>query len=502
MEIAEQILQAVRKARPDASAVVEPESLVVADGVTYALVVTGGEPALCVAGSEGAAKGFQETTAISVPGMTVAMCPLAHANAVELHRRLPFTAPSPVGRGRATIGLGDRLGLAGRGHIRAVRGFRVSPVLAQQSVRELTLTSRCFADVLDSSTWAVFAEGYRLPWGADGDHLKSEDKVRESLEAGFTMITADVSDSLGIRFAAASDAELAEAYGKLDAGYRKEIEGRYLAHPFALAPGGEIRFDAVQLQRAALIYGEAIRHAARLYRTAEEARGAGAFDFELSIDETDTPTTPQAHLFMAMEARRIGIAFTSLAPRFVGEFQKGIDYIGDVPEFERSFSAHAAVATTLGYRISVHSGSDKFAVFPAVGRLSGGRFHVKTAGTSWLESLRVVAAADPQLFRELYTGALCGYTKARKLYHVTPDLSTLPAAEDTARITKALLDDVNARRVLHIAYGELLAVPRLKERLFALLRREAGAYSSALQAHIGRHLSLLGVERAEGECPP
>ena len=189
-------------------------------------------------------------------------------------------------------------------------------------------------------------------------------------------------------------------------------------------------------------------------------KGEGRFDFELSIDETATPTTPQAHVFMARESSRRGVAISSLAPRFVGEFQKGIDYIGDVGEFEASFAVHAALCRSLGHRISVHSGSDKFSVFPAIGRLSRGRFHVKTAGTSWLEALRVVAAADPALFRDLYAHARRTYDNARKLYHVTPDLSRLPdPAGLPAAAAAALLDDRDARQVLHITYGEMLAVP-------------------------------------------
>jgi hypothetical protein len=198
---------------------------------------------------------------------------------------------------------------------------------------------------------------------------------------------------------------------------------------------------------------------------------------------------------MGLESQRIGISLSSLAPRFVGEFQKAIDYIGAVREFEQSFAVHAEIASTLGYRISVHSGSDKFSVFPAIGRLSRGRFHIKTAGTSWLEALRVVAAKEPALFRDLYVVALERYGHARALYHVTPDLTALPApAEVSSRTAPSLLDDVNARRVLHITYGEILGVPGLRERLFRLLRANGEGYELMLEHHIGRHLELLGLQ--------
>jgi hypothetical protein len=308
------------------------------------------------------------------------------------------------------------------------------------------------------------------------------------------MITADVSDFIRGEWAAKSDAEALAQWQTLDAGLRRGLEERYLRSAFPLDTGEAVRFTPAELARTALVYGEAVEHAARLYRAGVAERGAGRFDFELSIDETATPTTPQAHLFMARESSRRGVAISSLAPRFVGEFQKAIDYLGDVAEFERSFAAHAALCRSLGHRISVHSGSDKFAVFPAIGRLSRGRFHVKTAGTSWLEALRVVAAADPALFRDLYACARRTYDNARKLYHVTPDLSRLPdPAGLPAAAAGALLDDPDARRVLHITYGEMLAVPALKDRLFAVLAGSADAYAAALERHIGRHLAALGL---------
>src|SRR5512146_2581255 len=139
-----EIFEAVRRLTQDASASVADGSVVTDGGVTYAFVEAAAGAGLFVSGKKGAARGFtvaQETAAGGAVG-TAALCPLTAANAAELRKRLPFTAPSPVGKLKVTMGLGDRLGLAGRGHIRAVRPYKVSPVLAQQSVRELTLTRR------------------------------------------------------------------------------------------------------------------------------------------------------------------------------------------------------------------------------------------------------------------------------------------------------------------------------------------------------------------------
>jgi len=471
-----------------------PRSPVEHDGAVFALAASADGPRLLVAGPDGAVRGFEVAERFGSGANLVHVCPTSHASADRLRAVLPNAAPSPLASRDTTFGTGDRLGLAGPGHLAAFRRFAASPVLAQQSLRELTLTSRTYEEVLDASTWAVLREGWREPWGADGDHLKTEEWVRRALAIGYTMITADVSDFIRGEWAARSDAEALAQWKTLEAGLRRGLEDRYLGAATPLDTGEAVRFAPAELARTVLVYGEAVEHAARLYRACAAEKGEGRFDFELSIDETATPTTPQAHVFMAREASRRGVVVSSLAPRFVGEFQKGIDYIGDVKEFERSFSVHAALCRALGHRISVHSGSDKFSVFPIIGRLSRGRFHVKTAGTSWLEALRVVAAADPGLFRDLYAHGRRTYDSARKLYHVTPDLSRLPeAASLPTAAAAALLDDRDARQVLHITYGEMLGVPDLKRRLFELLGAAADGYAAALERHIGRHLAALGV---------
>jgi hypothetical protein len=420
-------------------------------------------------------------------GAVLLIGPLNHANARALRRALPFTAPSPLAGRDVTFGLGDRLGLAGPGHLRAVRRFRASPVLAQQSVRELDLTGRSYEQVLDAATWAVFQEGFEEPWGADGDHLKTEDWVRRALGIGFTMITADVSDHIR------SEHEEG-AYTALPADYRRRIEDLYLPWSLQLDTGAGIRFSRGTLERAALVYREAIERCARLYRAAVEVRGEGGFDFELSVDETSTPTTPEAHAFVALEARAAGVALSSLAPRFVGEFQKGIDYVGDPAELERTLAVHAALARALGHRLSLHSGSDKFAAFPMVGRLTRGRFHLKTAGTSWLEAGRVIARREPALYRRLHAAALQRFAAARRYYHVSTNLDNVPPLDGLQDAElPGLFDNPDARQLVHITYGELLRDAELGPAFFAGLERHLEEYWAALEAHIGRHLRALGV---------
>jgi hypothetical protein len=240
------------------------------------------------------------------------------------------------------------------------------------------------------------------------------------------------------------------------------------------------------------IYGDAARFAVRIYN--ELLRGRDV-DFELSIDETAASTSPEAHRYVALELKKAGVTPTSLAPRFCGEFQKGIDYRGDLRAFEREFAVHAAIAREMGYKLSVHSGSDKFSVFPIIFKETERRLHLKTAGTNWLEALRVVAKAEPGLFRGIARFALERLPEAKAYYHTTenvgniPDIGALPDIE-----LPSLLDHDDARQALHITYGLILTARDaagknlFKDAIYAALDAHEDAYYAALGERIGRHL--------------
>lgn len=378
--------------------------------------------------------------------------PLTHENADALRELFPFTKPSPVLSRDATCGVGDRLGIAGDGHIRVFNECDVSPVLAQQSMRELNLTGRTFADVIDASTFAVFRNGYKCGFGADGDHLKTFPDIRNALDAGCSMITLDCSEHI-------------------------------------------VRDGKTPSE----IYDGAIAFAADVWREFF-LEGAYRAELEISIDETDTPTTPAEHRYIAGKLRAGGVGFVTLAPRFCGEFQKGIDYIGDLSQFEREIKEHAKIAKELGYKLSIHSGSDKFSVFPLIEQYVGGRFHLKTAGTSWLEAMRVVAASDPGLYREAHAYALERFSDARRFYHVSTDLNNVPALDTLSDgELPSLFANSDARQLIHITYGYILQNEALRGRLYSLWRRERQAYSDALYAHIGRHIELITGKPLRGK---
>ena len=140
----------------------------------------------------------------------------------------------------------------------------------------------------------------------------------------------------------------------------------------------------------------------------------------MSVDETDAPTQPLEHFLIASELTRAGVKFSSLAPRFIGSFEKGVDYIGDLNALDVELSKHAAVTSHFGtYKLSLHSGSDKLSVYPLLAKHWRERIHVKTAGTSYLEALRVMATYEPDLFLKIYSLGRERYEIDKKTYHVS-----------------------------------------------------------------------------------
>jgi hypothetical protein len=485
-------------ARPaDSDAGLYPDSLFTAGGTVFVMARSCTEKCiLAVARSGDPAPGCAGTVE-QADGIRFKRCPLTAGNAAELRRIFPWTAPVSLADRPTTFGCGDRLGRATAGHLRALRRYRVAPVLAQQSMRELKLTNRTYRDVLDDTTFLVFQAGYTEGYGADADHLKTLGDIGAALAVGMTMITLDLSDVMRPQAAAFSDAQVDAGFAALPAEVRQAVDSAYAGRTFTLHGGETLSIPALEARRCAVMYTAALDYAREVHDLLVAKKGTGKFDLEISIDETTTPTLPSHHLFFIRELQRRGVAIVSMAPRFIGEFQKGIDYKGDRNEFRRQFTTHCRIAKSHGdYKISVHSGSDKFSIFPIIGEVTGGRFHEKTAGTSWLEAVRLAALQSPALYRTMHRVALDRLPDALKLYHITPDLPSIPdlgKLPDSA--LPALMDLDAARQVLHVAYGYILEDPALKEALFSLLHRCEQTHEDLLDRHFTRHLEGLGIPK-------
>ncbi|MBN2449016.1 MAG: tagaturonate epimerase family protein, partial [Lentisphaeria bacterium] len=477
----------------ETGATVYPASALQAEDCVLALARQGRKRTLVLTGAPGTPAWTRfEGTVHALDALTVKSCALNHANAVALRQLLPWTAPVSLRQRRTTLGCGDRLGRATPGHLRAVRRFDVAPVLAQQSIRELTLTGRTYENVVDDVTFLVLQEGYRDGYGADGDHLKTLADIDMAVDAGMAMITLDLSERMNAAAETWSAAEVEAGFAELPEGVRRRVSDCYAGRHFDVASQG-VTIEPLEARRCAVMYNGALDFAREAYDLLCRRRGE-AFDLEISIDETSAPTLPSHHLFIIRELLFRDIVVSSLAPRFIGEFQKAVDYIGDLAEFEQQFAVHCAIAQAYGdYKVSIHSGSDKFSVYPAIGRHTRHRVHVKTAGTSWLEAVRAIAAANPKLYRRMHTRAFEVLPEALKLYHITPHLERIPDLDTVPDDgLPALMDHDDARQLLHVTYGGLLRDEAIRDDFFEVLDTREEVYHDCLERHFVKHLTALG----------
>jgi hypothetical protein len=368
------------------------------------------------------------------------------------------------------------------------------PIFAQQSIREMARTGRSPRDVMDDAMWGAFQEGWHEGFGADADHLKTTADADSCIAAGFTWFTVDPGDHVDNAGHTDSTDVLREKAAKLP---WDELETTEAASKRAFAgvtfelEGNRLAFSEEEWLRAVVKYGRAIVHAVKMYRHLVDELGAGNFDLEISVDETETPTSTLEHYLIASELKRLGVEWVALAPRYVGRFEKGVDYIGDLEVFEKSLADHAAIARQFGpYKLSIHSGSDKFSVYPIISRLTDNLVHLKTAGTSYLEAVRAIAEVKPAFFREILTFALSRYDDDRATYHVSAKKANVPTLESVRdEDLPGLLDQFDTRQVLHVTYGSVLNDERFAYRFMQTLRDHEEAHYAALERHFRRHLA-------------
>lgn len=489
------------------------KSLNISQGKVYFLIEEEKEKKLvsCVCGKVNHDEFISDET-INIDGFSLKICPLTHENAMLIREVFDYTAPTVLGTEPA-FGTGDRIGgkaSATPGHIRAVRDYDVSAFFAQQSVRENARTKRTFQNVLDDVTWGVFLEGYKGRWGADADHLMDLASMGLAVDAGFTMFTVDPSHCINDAAPDMRRKELEEEWAKL---FRtgKEADNfldKYLSLKEELISDNYkllIKYNEEQIMRIAVQYLRAIRFSIDAYYAIAQHKGNHDFDFEMSVDETSVATSALAHYLIAKELNDAEVKLTSLAPRFDAGFEKGIDIRAndgkkplpaDLRNFENSIKSHSLIARKMGpYKLSVHSGSDKFIAYPLISKHTEGMFHLKTAGTSYLEAVKVIAQHDSSLFRKMHQCALATFGENRLSYHLTTNLNNIPSIRELsqAEVVKGLTINDDWRQVIHVAYGVLL--DEFGKRMMDVLEENREDYYQSVAKHMRRHLEAFGVRK-------
>ena len=413
--------------------------------------------------------------------------------------------PTPLGLS-PSFGFGDRIGLATPGHVLAMQraGGGIEPIFPQQSIREMTRTQRTPPQVMRDALEGMQAASWSGRTGADADHLKTPADVDVTVAAGFTFFTIDPSEHVDQH---ADDYDEPTIRAKSNESAVPWI-ARYVGERVTLGTGTVIEFDELACLRAAVKYGRAVHAAIELGRHIRRASEAAEreFEIELLVDETEQPTTLAEHYIIAQQLREAGVELISLAPRYIGDFEKGVDYKGNVVALERSLADHAAIAERLGpYKLSLHSGSDKLSMYPALARATGGRFHVKTAGTSYLEALRVVARHDEPLFRRIIDFGRSRYDIDKATYHVSATLASASPAADVSDVRELerqyleLWDEVPdgqgftapGRQILHCTFGSVLTHPEFGPAVRTVLEQHPDTHTEVLADHFARHLAAL-----------
>jgi hypothetical protein len=393
------------------------------------------------------------------------------------------------------MGVGDRFARQGVAQLRALAraaedGLNVVPVW-NKSNREHTIIGTTPDDVRREADAAVAAVGWNGGYHVDADHIGLANVDR--FIPGSDFFTLDVADFTG----EAAPAEDIRAFTDTYASYAGELAIEGLGRPLSITPA--------QIEAAARQFLLAVKEAGKIYRHIESVKGAGAFITEVSMDETHAPQSPIEMLFILAAIADEGIPAQTIAPKFTGRFNKGVDYVGDLAAFEREFVADLAVirfavarfGLPANLKLSVHSGSDKFSIYPIIGRAlraTNAGLHLKTAGTTWLEELIGLAESGGEglsIARTVYRAAHGRFDELCGPYATVIDIDrdALPSPDtvdgwDGGTFMAAVQHnpdceayDPNVRQLLHVGY-----------KVAAELGKR---YTDALEANadiIGRHV--------------
>ena len=369
-----------------------------------------------------------------------------------------------------SFGIGDRFCHQGKPQLAALikakeQGLDITPVW-NKSHREHTVIGTSPADTRKEADDAVTAYRWEGSYFVDADHigLNNVDGFIESSD----FFTLDVADYIGKKAEEADVKSFVQKYKK----YTGSLD----------IDGVDETFNISEEQITAIADKSllAVKQAGKIYRHIAAAKGVENFITEVSMDETDQPQTPVEMFFILAAIADEEIPAQTIAPKFTGRFNKGVDYVGNVRGFAKEFEEDLAVIAFAvkefglpeNLKLSIHSASDKFSIYgpiaTALKKFDAG-LHIKTAGTTWLEELIGLAMADGDglsIAKEVYAKALSRMDELCAPYETVIDIdkAKLPATEevdkwDGERFASALRHDqsceqynLNFRQLLHVAY--------------------------------------------------
>jgi hypothetical protein len=409
--------------------------------------------------------------------------------------------------GKFSFGLGDRFAHQGKAQLTAClmaakQGVEIVPVW-NKSNREHTIIGSEPASTRAAADAAVKALGWKKPYYLDADHIRLETVDRFIPYSDF--FTIDVADSIG----KPADRKSVEALVDRHAELVGKIVIPNIDRPFEIT--------RTEVERIAGKYLLAAQEAGKIYRHIAQAKGEANFITEVSLDETDSPQTPPELLVILAALADEKIPLQTIAPKFTGRFNKGVDYVGDLKQFEKEFHDNLAVIAFASkqyglpatLKLSVHSGSDKFSLYAPIRRALkkfNAGLHLKTAGTTWLEEVIGLAEAGGdglELAKEIYGDALVHVDELCAPYATVIDIDRkkLPLRDTvngwtSAQFVSALRHDPSnkafnphLRQLLHVGFK--IAAQKGDRYLNALKKHETVIAKNVTENLFERHMKPL-----------
>ncbi len=409
--------------------------------------------------------------------------------------------------GKYSFGIGDRFGHQGEAQLRAIlkarhAGVDVAPVW-NKSNREHTYVHTKPVDTRAEADAAVASLGYGERYFVDADHINLGNV--ESFIGASDFFTLDVANKIGTL----SSTEVVDAFVASCKKYTGQLSIPQISHPFDV--------DEQLLRQIAGKFLAAITEAGNIYRYIAGKKGAGNFVTEISMDEVESPQTPVEMFFILKMVADQGIPAQTIAPKFTGRFNKGVDYVGEVASFAREFEEDILVIDYAvkefglpdNLKLSVHSGSDKFSIYPEISRIIhkyDKGIHIKTAGTTWLEEVIGLALAGGkalEVAKFIYKQALSRQQELCAPYADVIDIrqDELPSAEEvedwssekyanTLRHIPGHPDyNPNFRQLIHVGYK---IASELGTEYTDLLKQHQKLVGSCVEENLfDRHLKRL-----------
>lgn len=403
--------------------------------------------------------------------------------------------------GKYSFGIGDRFSHQGIAQLKALLkaekefGVRFVPVW-NKSNREHMIVGTEPAETRKEADSAVKALDYRGQYFVDADHINLKNVDRFIPVSDF--FTIDVAESIGQPV----DSSSIDAFVDANRRFIGEVSIPGITEPFHVTEA--------QVREIAGHYLLAIREAGRIYRHIVDVKGEGNFVTEVSMDEVENPQTPIEILFILSGLSAEQVPVQTFAPKFTGRFNKGVDYRGDLVQFEKEFEEDLLVIDFAvkefgmedNLKLSIHSGSDKFSIYPIIGRLIrkyDKGIHIKTAGTTWLEENIGLAVADTEalaLAKKIYVNALGRMNELTVPYAtvIDVDVNALPSPEEVEKWDA----DTYARTLRHDPSDPLFN-PSFRQLIHVSYKIAAELWEEYYPA-LKRYSEVIGVQVIENIC--